>query len=86
MTTPPNDQVRADIRFLGRVLGQVLAQQEGQEVFELVESTRVLAFEVARGNARAEDLVAIFRDLDISKVNLVARAFSYFALLSNLAE
>ncbi|MDN6099336.1 phosphoenolpyruvate carboxylase [Corynebacterium flavescens] len=86
MTTPPNDQVRADIRFLGRVLGQVIAQQEGQEVFELVESTRVLAFEVARGNARAEDLVAIFRDLDISKVNLVARAFSYFALLSNLAE
>lgn len=86
MTTPPTDQVRTDIRLLGRVLGQVIAQQEGQEVFELVESMRTLAFDVARGEARAEDLVAVFRDLEISKVNLVARAFSYFALLSNLAE
>lgn len=86
MTNPHIDQVREDIRLLGRVLGRVLAQQEGEDVFELVESTRKMAFNVAHGNAKPEDLVAVFRDLDINKANLVARAFSYFALLANLAE
>lgn len=80
------DQVREDIRLLGRILGQVIAQQEGQEILELVESTRVTAFAVARGDARADDLLEIFRDMDITKLNLVARSFSYFALLTNLVE
>ncbi|HCD4227957.1 TPA: phosphoenolpyruvate carboxylase [Corynebacterium striatum] len=86
MANPHIDQVREDIRLLGRVLGRVLAQQEGEDVFELVESTRKMAFNVAHGDAKPEDLVAVFRDLDINKANLVARAFSYFALLANLAE
>lgn len=86
MTNPHIDQVREDIRLLGRVLGRVLAQQEGEDVFELVESTRQMAFNVAHGDAKPEDLMAVFRDLDINKANLVARAFSYFALLANLAE
>ena len=86
MSTPAPEQVREDIRFLGRVLGRVIAQQEGEDVFELVESTRRMAFDIAHGDAKPEDLVAIFRDLDITKVNLVARAFSYFALIANLAE
>lgn len=86
MSTPAPEQVREDIRFLGRVLGRVIAQQEGEDVFELVESTRRMAFDVAHGDAKPEDLVAIFRDLDITKVNLVARAFSYFALIANLVE
>ena len=86
MSTPAPEVVREDIRFLGRVLGRVIAQQEGEDVFDLVESTRRMAFDVAHGDAKPEDLVAIFRDLDITKVNLVARAFSYFALIANLAE
>ncbi len=86
MSTPAPEQVREDIRLLGRVLGRVIAQQEGEDVFELVESTRRLAFDVAHGDAQPADLVAVFRDLDITKVNLVARAFSYFALLANLVE
>lgn len=86
VSTPAPEQVREDIRFLGRVLGRVIAQQEGEDVFELVESTRRMAFDIAHGDAKPEDLVAIFRDLDITKVNLVARAFSYFALIANLAE
>ena len=86
VSAPAPEQVREDIRFLGRVLGRVIAQQEGEDVFELVESTRRMAFDIAHGDAKPEDLVAIFRDLDITKVNLVARAFSYFALIANLAE
>ncbi len=78
--------VREDIRVLGAILGRVIAVQEGDEIFQLVESTRQTAFAVARGEAAPSDLLAIFRDLDITKANLVARSFSYFALLANLAE
>lgn len=84
MTT--TDQVREDIRLLGRVLGRVIAQQEGEDVFELVEATRRMAFDIAHGDAKPTDLMGIFRDLDITKTNLVARSFCYFALIANLAE
>ena len=86
MTAPAPDHVREDIRLLGRVLGRVIAQQEGEDVYELVEATRRMAFDVAHGDASPADLMAIFRDLDITKTNLVARSFSYFALIANLAE
>lgn len=46
MTAAISDRVREDIRLLGRVLGRVIAQQEGEEVYELVEATRRMAFEV----------------------------------------
>lgn len=80
------DYVREDIRVLGRILGQVIAVQEGDDIFQLVESTRRTAFDVARKEADPRDLLAIFRDLDITKANLVARSFSYFALMANLVE
>lgn len=86
VTAAISDRVREDIRLLGRVLGRVIAQQEGEEVYELVEATRRMAFDVSHGDADPEDLMVIFRDLDITKTNLVARAFSYFALLANLVE
>lgn len=34
-----SEQVRDDIRLLGRILGRVIAEQEGEDVYELVEST-----------------------------------------------
>lgn len=80
------EQVRDDIRFLGRILGRVIAEQEGEDVFELVESTRQLAFGVARGDEDAEALLATFRGVDENKINLVARSFSHFSLMANIAE
>ena len=77
MPTQPADHVREDIRLLGRVLGRVIAEQEGQEVFDLVESTRRTAFDIAHGDATPDDLLAVLRELDITNVNLVARAFSH---------
>ncbi|MCP1387770.1 phosphoenolpyruvate carboxylase [Corynebacterium sp. TA-R-1] len=86
MSVQPADHVREDIRLLGRVLGRVIAKQEGQEIFDLVESTRRAAFDISHGDAVPEDLLAVFHDMDITKMNLVARAFSHFALLANLVE
>ena len=81
-----SEQVRDDIRLLGRILGRVIAEQEGQDVFELVENTRQLAFAVARGEEDGEALLATFRNVDENRINLVARSFSHFALMANIAE
>lgn len=86
MSVQPADHVREDIRLLGRVLDRVIAKQEGQEIFDLVESTRRAAFDISHGDAAPEDLLAVFHDMDITKMNLVARALSHFALLTNVVE
>ncbi|APT93155.1 phosphoenolpyruvate carboxylase [Corynebacterium phocae] len=80
------DQVRQDIRLLGRILGEVIAKQEGQEIFELVETARTTAFAIARREKDAEALLDLFRERPVAETNLVARSFTFFALLANLAE
>lgn len=80
------DHLQEDIRYLGRVLGHVIAEQEGQEVFDLVEGARQTAFEIARGEAGMDSLISMFRNIDPKRATPVIRAFSHFALMSNLAE
>jgi phosphoenolpyruvate carboxylase len=78
--------LREDIRVLGRVLGEVIGEQAGQDVLELVESTRVEAFRVRRSEVDREDLAHRLGGLDVRSANHVIRAFSHFSLLANLAE
>lgn len=80
------DHLQEDIRYLGRILGEVIAEQEGEEVFNLVEHARQQAFEVAKGNAELEVLVDLFRNIEPARATPVIRAFSHFALMANLAE
>lgn len=80
------DFLRDDIRFLGRILGEVIAEQEGQDVYELVERARLTSFEIAKGNAEMDSLVQVFNGITPAKATPIARAFSHFALLANLAE
>ncbi|MBB3083313.1 phosphoenolpyruvate carboxylase [Geodermatophilus sabuli] len=78
--------LRDDIRLLGRVLGDVIGEQSGDDVLELVESTRVEAFRVRRSEVDRAELAGRLADLDIRSANHVIRAFSHFSLLANLAE
>ncbi|SHF71452.1 phosphoenolpyruvate carboxylase [Geodermatophilus nigrescens] len=78
--------LRDDIRLLGRVLGEVIREQTGDDVLDLVESTRVQAFAVRRSEADRAGLAARLGDLDVRAANHVIRAFSHFSLLANLAE
>lgn len=80
------DFLRDDIRFLGRILGEVIAEQEGQDVYELVERARLTSFDIAKGNAEMDSLVRVFDGITPAKATPIARAFSHFALLANLAE
>ena len=80
------DFLRDDIRFLGRILGEVIAEQEGQEVYELVEKARLTSFDIAKGKAEMESLVDVFEGISADRATPIARAFTHFALLANLAE
>jgi phosphoenolpyruvate carboxylase len=78
--------LRQDIRLLGRVLGEVIGEQAGNDVLELVESTRVEAFRIRRSEVDREQLAQRLAELDVRSANHVIRAFSHFSLLANLAE
>ena len=80
--------LREDIRLLGRILGDTVREQEGEEVFELVEQIRQASIRFHRDNevgARRE-LEATLDSLSADQTLAIVRAFSYFSHLANIAE
>ena len=77
-----------DIRLLGRLLGDVIRDQAGPEVFDLVEQVRQHAVSVRRDEGRidAADLATLLDGVDVDVAVHVIRAFSWFSLLANIAE
>src|SRR6188474_2338650 len=87
--TPDKDQpLREDIRLLGRLLGDTLREQEGESLFELVEGVRRSALRFRRdGDLEAgAGLESLLGTLDYEAANRVARAFTFFSQLANIAE
>src|SRR5574338_1074475 len=85
--TDPHKPLRDDVRMLGELLGETLRARAGIPVFETVERVRALS-KSARGG-RAEDLRALselLRALPADSAVPVARAFSQFLTLANIAE
>lgn len=80
------EPLRDDIRLLGGILGRIVREQAGDEVFDLVERARVEAFRVRRSEIDRAELAALFDGVEIDVAIPVIRAFSHFALLANLAE
>ncbi|MDT5348962.1 MAG: phosphoenolpyruvate carboxylase, partial [Mycobacterium sp.] len=79
------EPMRADIRLLGAILGDTVREQNGDEVFDLVERARVEAFRVRRSEIDRADMARMFDGIDIHQAIPVIRAFSHFALLANVA-
>src|SRR6266550_891457 len=80
--------LREDIRLLGRLLGDTLREQQGDDAFNLVEQIRQTAVRFrrdGRAEARAE-LELIVSGLSHDATVSVVRAFTYFSQLSNIAE
>jgi phosphoenolpyruvate carboxylase len=87
--------LRRDVRSLGAILGQVLVEQAGKDLFDSVEELRRLLIEhreiVRRGPApastpemlKAQEIVSA---LDLSHAYHVTKAFSIYFELTNLAE
>jgi phosphoenolpyruvate carboxylase len=80
--------LREDVRLLGRILGDTLREQEGEETFQLVESVRRAAvrFRKTQDDRDGEALEQMLDALSPSETLSVVRAFSYFSQLSNIAE
>ncbi|OIN77935.1 phosphoenolpyruvate carboxylase [Mycobacterium malmoense] len=80
------EPMRADIRLLGTILGDTVREQNGDEVFDLVERARVESFRVRRSEIDRAEMARMFSGLDIHLAIPIIRAFSHFALLANVAE
>ncbi len=87
-STDKDAPLKEDIRLLGRLLGDVLRDQEGQTVFDVVETIRQTAVRFRReSDAQAgAELDKLLKKLTRDQTNSVVRAFSYFSHLANIAE
>jgi len=77
-----------DIRLLGRILGEVIREQEGRAAYELIERVRRLsvAYRLKRDTGAGRQLDRLLKNLSADQTVSVIRAFSYFSHLANLAE
>ncbi|MBV9947266.1 MAG: phosphoenolpyruvate carboxylase, partial [Myxococcales bacterium] len=83
--------LRSDVRSLGRILGEVLIEQEGEPLYALEERVRNLAILRRRGpaeerSARAAELTALLTELPLEQAIVIIRAFATYFRLVNLAE
>ena len=80
-------EINQDVRELGELLGDVLEAQSSTEAFDIVERTRIASIEYRRGDADTRDEVDRTIDrLDPEMQDIVARAFTTYFELINLAE
>ena len=81
-------RLRNDIRLLGRILGDTVRDQEGADVFDLVERIRQTSIRFHRDNDKParRELELILDSMSISQTVRIVRAFSYFSHLANVAE
>ncbi|MEO0029564.1 MAG: Phosphoenolpyruvate carboxylase [Pseudomonadota bacterium] len=77
-----------DIRLLGRILGDVIREQEGAEIYELIEKIRKLSVSFRRDADQEADkaLKKLLKNLPGDHAVSVIRGFTYFSHLANLAE
>lgn len=87
MTIVSNDLLRRDVHRLGTMLGEVITEHIGANALELVEEVRHLARRRREGDAAAErQLSRRVGGLSLAEARIVARSFSIFFDLANLAE
>jgi phosphoenolpyruvate carboxylase len=88
------DPIAREVRLLGALLGQVIAEQGGPELFALVERIRRRTIALRRRDLRTmpepdlerERLTAEIAALDLARAAAVAKAFTLYFQLVNLAE
>lgn len=88
MTEPLPDRLRSSIRFLGRILGDVIRAQDGQAVFEQIEEIRRASVAFHReGSAETSRLLeAKLGSLSLSETVRFAHSFACFLQITNIAE
>src|SRR4029453_3908018 len=83
----PHERLRDDVRLLGGLLGETLRLREGAALYETVERVRALSKSGRAGSDSDLDALAdLLRTLPVESAVPVARAFSHFLTLANIAE
>lgn len=85
---PPRDQaLREDVRALGALVGEVLREQCGEDLFADVETARKAAIQRREGTAGAEAALDLAtRGLEPARAEALVRSFATYFRVVNLAE
>jgi phosphoenolpyruvate carboxylase len=87
MSVDPHKPLREDVRLLGELLGEALRAREGQARFETVERVRALAKGARAGEQHDfDELTRVLGEMPVEDALPIARAFSHFLNLANIAE
>ncbi|HMN43588.1 MAG TPA: phosphoenolpyruvate carboxylase [Povalibacter sp.] len=76
----------ADIRYLGKLLGDVIRAYGGNEIFQRIEYIRASSVDRHRGIADATALTRGLEALTLDDTLAFVRGFMLFSMLANLAE
>lgn len=82
------DRLRGDVRFLTTLLGEVIREQEGKRLFDIIEEIRRTSKAIrARHDGKlVKKLEKLIDSLSLDDAYKVARAFTIFFQLVNIAE
>ena len=79
--------MRDDVRTLGAMVGELIREQSGDELFEFVEESRLRAIRRREGNEKpGEELSALVSGLEPDWALQVIRSFSTYFQMVNTAE
>ncbi|MFS1297655.1 phosphoenolpyruvate carboxylase [Streptosporangium longisporum] len=80
------DELRADVRLLGELLGQVIAEHGGDDLLADVERLRKAVIGARRGQVSVDEITAMVAEWPVDRAVHIARAFTCYFHLANLAE
>jgi phosphoenolpyruvate carboxylase len=80
------EPLRRDVRSLGRVLGNVIREQEGEPLFQNVETLRKLSIAHRADQTGFGPAHEIVRSLSLPDAATLTKAFSVYFELTNIAE
>ena len=85
---PSQNQLRQDIRFLSRLLAEIIREQEGEALLLKIEEIRTLAQEIRENHnpLMIESQKKLIRSLSLDEAYNIARAFTIYFQLANIAE
>ncbi len=76
----------ADVRFLGKLLGDVIRTYGGEPLLDRIEAIRAASVDRHRGIANPRGLAAGWESLSLGETLAFVRSFMLFSMLANLAE
>ncbi len=85
---PPINALSDDAKILPDLLGEVILEQEGRDVFDAVELLRqgFISQRITPDAAKQEELLSAIDGLDVESLDRVIHAFSTFFHLTNISE